>query len=130
MIMRKLMTPGIAMLALLFLITAGFVQTAQASAIGTSVNLPPGTRQCLGPLPAYVKVYAQGQANSGVRFTVVRNNVQIYQSPSDTTTAFAFSTNSPLQPFYFPGNFQVCARNTGTKISSVLLSLRTDVDAP
>lgn len=128
--MRKLMTSGIALLALLVLFTAGFIQTAQASALGTSFNLPPGTRQCLGPLPAYFKVYAEGQATPGVRFTIARNNVQIYQSPTDTTTAFAFSANSTVQPFYFPGNFQVCARNTGTRTAAVLLSLRTDVDAP
>lgn len=126
--MRKLMTTGITMLALLFLLTASLVQTAKASAIGTSFNLAPGTRQCLGPLTANSKVYAQGQANPGVRFTVARNNVQIYQSPTDTITAFAFQATSSLQPFYFPGSFQVCARNLGTTTASVFLGLSTDSD--
>ena len=73
-----------------------------------------------GPLNANSKVYAQGQATPGVRFTVARNNVQIYQSPTDTTTAFAFTASSSVQPFYFPGSFQVCARNLGTTTASVL----------
>ena len=126
--MRKLIITNITMLALLFLLTASLTQTAKASAIGTSFNLAPGTRQCLSPLNANIKVYAQGQATPGVRFTVARNNVQIYQSPTDTTTAFAFSASSSLQPFYFPGSFQVCARNLGTKTASVFLGLATDSD--
>jgi hypothetical protein len=126
--MRKLMTTSITLLALLFLLTASLAQTAKASAIGTSFNLAPGTRQCLGPLTANTKVYAQGQAKPGVRFTVARNNVQIYQSPTDTTTAFAFKVTSSLQPFYFPGSFQVCARNLGPTTAAVFLGLATDND--
>jgi hypothetical protein len=126
--MRKLMTTGIALLALLFVLSASLVQTAQASAIGTSFNLAPGTRQCLGPLTANSKVYAQGRATPGLRFTVARNNVQIFQSPTDTTASFLFTTNSSWQPAYFPGSFQVCARNLGTTTASVFLGLATDSD--
>ncbi len=105
-------------------------QIAHAQAIGTYLTLAPGSgRQRLSPaLTANFAVRAEGNSDNGVRFIVFRNSVKVYQSPTDTTVAFAYQINSNQYPTMFPGTYQVCANNLSTQTAHVFLGLATDND--
>jgi hypothetical protein len=103
--MRKLMTPGIAMLALLFLITAGFVQTAQASAIGTSVNLPRARGSASARCLPMSKCMPKGRP------------ILAFASPSFATTSKSIKAQVIRQPPLPSAPTAHCSRSTSLATS-------------
>ena len=103
----------------------GSVGSASAAYSGVSVIVSPGSRVCTNPVYGSYKVRADGQAASpGVRWTLNRsaNGVsytEIYQSPSDYTTAFAAEYSLSFYPSSSPDTSS-CARGMPVPRESML----------
>ncbi len=90
-------------------------------------TLVPGGQTCTAQQWAGYQARGEGTATrSGARFTVYRNGVVIYQTPTGTTSGFAAEFRSSYGTFPGAGYYQVCAKNPNSTNTSVTLLLTTD----
>jgi hypothetical protein len=94
---------------------------AQAAQFNAGYVAPNGGLLCTNSQYASYAARGEGNANNpGVRFLVYRNGVEVYKSPTGTTTAFAWEGRSAYGTFPGAGYYMVCAKNNGA--SSVYVS--------
>jgi hypothetical protein len=101
---------------------------AQADQIGAGYAAANGGQLCTLSQNANYQVRGEGTANSpGVRFLVYRNGVEVFRTPTGTTTGFAWEGRSAYGTFPGAGSYMVCAKNNSTsRVYVSLVRLRTD----
>jgi hypothetical protein len=103
---------------------------ATSSPVVAGYVAPNGGSLCVAQNASY-QVRTEGNANSpGVRFLVYRNGIEVYRTPTGTTTAFAWEGRSAYSTFPGAGSYMVCAKNNGTStvyVSRLLVTTDADV---
>lgn len=123
---RKLIA-ATALAGSLVLLATGTASADSKSVSGLSV--PAGNRVCLDSTLSNYQAQAQGQAD--------RNNIKwtFYAKPYGTSTnqlladvdgpQFGVAIDRYSVYGLFPGNFRVCARNQGSQVATISMSLFT-----
>ncbi len=102
---------------------AGAAQAAQY----TAQTLAPGQSACVSQYASY-QVRGLGTATAdGARFKVLRNGVVI-QATAGRVASWSTELRSQYGNFPGPAYYSVCAYNTGTRSTTVSLSLLTDAE--
>lgn len=118
-----------------YLIIAGIIATAAVGAGGVafaeqtaSGTILPGNQLCTAAQHANIQVRGFGTASGtlpqgGAKFKLLRNGVVV----NNTAQRVLGATLQFLPPtFPGPGDYQMCANNTGSSPVSVTLDLKTD----
>lgn len=91
-----------------------------------SYPLSPGFGDCTPSQYASYQVRADFWATGeGAKFKLLKNGQVVINTPF-RATAGAFELRSSNYTFPGPGNYTVCAQNTGTKNTIATMQLRTD----
>jgi len=116
------LTAGAALAAAL---VGGAGASAAHAAQYTAQTLSPGQSTCVSQYAAY-QVRGQGTATAdGARFKLLRNGVVIQATPG-RVTSWSTELRSRYGNFPGAGSYSLCAYNTGTRPTTVTLSLLTD----
>ena len=125
-ITRKIIK-GIAITAAAGALSLGAATTASAQQTG-SYPLSPGAGQCTITQYAGYQVRAVAVATGqGAKFKLLRNGVVI--ANTDTRSGgWSIELRTAYGNFPGPGNYALCAQNTGTTNTIATLTLRTDAE--
>jgi hypothetical protein len=92
----------------------------------TGQFLGPGQSACISQYAAYqVRIDTTATAR-GAKFRLYRNGSQVAASPTPTTTAWSAEYRTAFGNFPGPGDYSLCAVNSGTTNTFVTLRVRSD----
>lgn len=121
---RRIVT-GLAITGAAAALSVAGAGAASAQQVG-SYALSPGQGQCTPVQYAGYQVRGDAWATGqGAKFKLLRNGVVVWNTPSRATAA-AVELRSAYGTFPGPGNYSLCAQNTGTTNTIATLQLRTD----
>jgi hypothetical protein len=110
--------------------TAAFSLAGASSASAqqlTSSGLTPGQGTCTNVQYAAFAVRGDALASGdGAKFKLLRNGVVV--ANTGRVQAWGIELKSANGTFPGPGNYSLCAQNTGTTNTTVTLKLRTDAE--